>query len=123
MGEVTLPSWTQQGQKERGLRRGVPPLGSTSKGPNKEEETEKDKGSGKGGEEFGGGKGQGEGEIKTSRGQKTEKVRKEQQEEREKIHKNGEAETGEQVYKMNQVLFFSTEIKQEQTQAAGSRDW
>ena len=28
---VTLPSWTQQGQKERGLRRGVPPLGSTSK--------------------------------------------------------------------------------------------
>lgn len=27
----TLPSWTQQGQKERGLRRGVPPLGSTSK--------------------------------------------------------------------------------------------
>lgn len=38
VGEVTLPSWTQQGQKERGLRRGVPPLGSTSKGPNKEEE-------------------------------------------------------------------------------------
>lgn len=76
MGEVTLPSWTQQGQKERGLRRGVPPLGSTSKGPNKEEETEKDKGSGKGGEEFGGGKGQGEGEIKTSRGQKNRKGEK-----------------------------------------------
>ena len=36
--EVTLPSWAQQGQKERGLRRGVPALGSTSIGPNEEEE-------------------------------------------------------------------------------------
>lgn len=109
MGEVTLPSWTQQGQKERGLRRGVPPLGSTSKGPNKEEETEKDKGSGKGGEEFGGGKGQGEGEIKTSRGQKTEKVRKEQQEERKKNPQEWRSRNRGTSLQMNQVLSFSME--------------
>lgn len=29
--KATLPSWAQQGQKEIGLRRGVPTMGSTSK--------------------------------------------------------------------------------------------
>lgn len=38
MQELTLPSWAQQGQKERGLRRGVPALGSTSIGPKMGEE-------------------------------------------------------------------------------------
>lgn len=57
---VTLPSWTQQGQKERGLRRGVPPLGSTSKRAKQGgggDETDREE------EAFRSGEGQGEGEV------------------------------------------------------------
>ena len=87
---VTLPSWTQQGQKERGLRRGVPPLGSTSKrakqgggGDDTDREEE---------EAFGSGEGQGEGEVdkkhKSEKGTTGGKEKKIQEMEKQKQGKH-----------------------------------
>ena len=84
---VTLPSWTQQGQKERGLRRGVPPLGSTSKRAKQGgggDETDREE------EAFGSGEGQGEGEV-----DKKHKSEKGTTGGKEKNTRNGKAEARE----------------------------
>lgn len=117
--EVTLPSWAQQGQKERGLRRGVPALGSTSKGANKEEE--------KGGkeEEIGSGEEEGKGWNKRqAEDKKHKRVRKKgnNKKKRNENTRNGEAETRETIYRWVKSLI-GTDNGQKQTEALGKIYW
>lgn len=119
MQEITLPSWAQQGQKERGLRRGVPALGSTSIEPKMGEEERKGRGSWKwrGREE----EKQGENKqtSKRTKKHKSEKERKQQEEVEKKIiiqemekQKQGEQST-------DGTSFVNTNNGEEQTVALG----
>lgn len=101
MQEITLPSCAQQGQKERGLRRGVPALGSTSIGPKMGKEEGRGRGSWKweGREEK---QGENKQTSKRTKKHKSEKERKQQEESRkEKIKEMEKQKQGEQVYRRN----------------------
>lgn len=101
----TLPSWTQQGQKERGLRRGVPPLGSTSKrtkqGGGGRGDGDRQKGGGGEEGEFGSGEGQNKGEIKNKQRTKSIKSEKGTTGGKEKIQEMEKQKQGKQSLQMN----------------------